>query len=168
MTSPRSIWPIALVILTSVLYQLAQRAMPRGANPFALLTLVYGIGVALCCTAGVIAGGRFAAAKLLPLFSWPSWLLAASVVGIEVGYLLAYRAGWTLGSAFAVASTASTVLLALIGLCFFAETLSVRRVCGLLLALGGLWLLLAPSHSRSSTSVAAVGAATAKEGAGLR
>jgi multidrug transporter EmrE-like cation transporter len=69
--------------------------------------------------------------------SWPTCLLALAVVGIEMGYLLAYRSGWKLGTTFAVASVATASMLALLGAAWFGDLLDGRRALGLALALAG-------------------------------
>jgi drug/metabolite transporter (DMT)-like permease len=81
------------------------------------------------------------------LKQWPIWVLALSVVGIEIGYLLAYRAGWPLATTTGVTYTSTMVLLALIGATFFSESISLRRAAGLALAMGGVWLLVAPTRA---------------------
>lgn len=78
---------------------------------------------------------------------WPIWALAASVVGIEIGYLLAYRAGWPLGTTTGITYTSTMVLLTVIGAAWFSEAMTMRRVAGIVLAIGGLWLLVTPPRT---------------------
>jgi len=138
--------PIMLVVASCVSYQLAQRSMSVAANPFAVVALVYALGIVACFALAPLVARPIGIADVHLLRDWPPWLLAASVVGIEVGYLLVYRTGWSLGTTVGVTYTLTIVLVAVIGATFFAEVLSLRRVAGLLFALAGLWLLLAPSH----------------------
>ena len=41
------IWPIALVILSSIVYQICAKSVPQDVNPFAALTVTYLIGAAV-------------------------------------------------------------------------------------------------------------------------
>jgi len=138
--------PIILVVASCVSYQLAQRAMSAAANPFAVVALVYALGIVACFALAPALVRPIGFADVHLLRDWPPWLLAASVVGIEVGYLLVYRTGWSLGTTVGVTYTLTIVLVAVIGATFFAEALSLRRIAGLFFALAGLWLLLAPNH----------------------
>ena len=38
------IWPIALVVLSNVVYQICAKSVPEGMNPFASLTVTYLVG----------------------------------------------------------------------------------------------------------------------------
>lgn len=137
------VYSIVLVIGSQVVYQLAVKAIPRDANPFGVLILVYGIAMVACMALAPLAGKPIAIVDIKRLLGWPALLLAVAVVGIEVGYLLAYRSGWTLGITFAVSSVATVTLLALLGVLLFGEHLDARRILGLVLALAGGWLVVA-------------------------
>ena len=136
--------PIALVVVSSVAYQLAQRSVPATANAYVVFSLVYLLGMVACLSITFLAARPICFADIQLLRTWPAWTLGASVVGIEVGYLWVYRTGWPLGAAVGVTYTLTVVLLALIGAAFFSEELSLRRIAGVLFALTGLWLLIEP------------------------
>ena len=137
------VYSIALVIASQVTYQLAVKAVPPGSNPFGVLIIVYGLAMVGCIVLSPLAGGPLAFADFRRLLSWPMCLLALAVVGIEIGYLLAYRSGWKLGATFAVTSVATVAVLALLGIVWFGELIDGKRVLGLLLALAGGWLVVA-------------------------
>jgi drug/metabolite transporter (DMT)-like permease len=137
--------PVLLVVVSSVAYQFAQRAVSSSANAFSVFVLVYLLGMVLCLILASLWGRPMGVADLQLLKTWPTWVLGTSVVGIEVGYLLAYRAGWPVGTAVGVTYTLTIGLLAVAGVIFLAEEISLRRVAGLAFSLAGLWLLLAPS-----------------------
>jgi multidrug transporter EmrE-like cation transporter len=137
------VYSIALVIASQVTYQLAVKAVPRDSNPFGVLIIVYGLAMIACCVLAPLAGKPIALADVKRLMSWPACLVALAVVGIEVGYLLAYRNGWTLGTTFAVTSVAAVTLLAVLGVAWFGDHVDGKRVLGLVLALAGGWLIVA-------------------------
>ncbi|MEX2160429.1 MAG: EamA family transporter [Anaerolineales bacterium] len=132
---------IALTVLSNVLYHLFQKAIPANVNPLISLAVTY-----------VVAAG--ATLLLLPLFplqgalgaelrkvNWSSVGLGAVIVGLELGFLLAYRAGWNLSVASLVANTAVAILLIPFGLMLFKEQLSALNILGIVLALAGLVLV---------------------------
>ncbi|GAB2174778.1 EamA family transporter [Dongia sp. agr-C8] len=133
---------ITIAILSQVLYHFAQKALPAGTRPFLLLAVVYAIATVSCLGLATVGARPLAMSDLKPLLSWPVVLLAASVVGIEIGYLLVYRQGWSVGLAFSVASTATVVLLAVTGLLLFRESLNAWQILGLGLAVAGTWLVV--------------------------
>lgn len=132
--------PIALVVISNVAYHVGQKAVPRAAHP-----LVATLGMYLVATLATLA--------LLPFLGPASWrgagvavhwsvaLVGVGIVGIEVGFLLAYRGGWPLSTTAVTATTLVALALLPIGLLVFRETLTPPRIAGLLLAVSGLWLL---------------------------
>ena len=138
---------IGLVVASLVGYQLAQRAMPTDANPFTVVAIAYFLGIIACAFLAPAVGKPIGLDDAALLRQWPIWVLAGSVVGIEIGYLLAYRAGWTLATTTGVTYTSSMVLLAVIGATSFSESISPRRAAGLALAISGVWLLSAPART---------------------
>ena len=82
----------ALVAVVSVAgYHLSIKAQSPTVNPFLPLAAAYFIAF-FVCVAGLFfwSDGSRSLTALRPSVVW----LALSVVGIEVGFLLAYRAGW--------------------------------------------------------------------------
>ena len=138
---------IALIVASLVGYQLAQRAMPAGANPFTVIAIAYLLGIIACGVLAPAVGRPIGLTDATLLRHWPIWVLAGSVVGIELGYLLAYRAGWPIAITTGITYTATMFVLAVIGTICFSEGFSPRRVAGIVLAMGGVWLLVAPART---------------------
>jgi len=136
------IWTMGIAIASQVAYHLAQKAMPASVKPFSVLAVAYVLAAVLSVALAPLTGASLGAATFRGVLAWPTYLLALSIVGIEVGFLLAYRSGWSLGIAFAVASTASVVFLGIIGALWFGDALNVRRVLGLALAMVGAALIV--------------------------
>jgi drug/metabolite transporter (DMT)-like permease len=138
---------IALVIGSLVAYQLAQRSMPTGTNPCTVVAIAYFLGMIACVVLAPKVGKPLGLDDISLLKHWPIWVLAGSVVGIEIGYLLAYRAGWQLAMTTGITYTSTMVLLGIVGATFFSESISLRSAAGLALAIGGVWLLVAPTRT---------------------
>ena len=132
---------IALTILSNVLYHLFQKVIPGNVNPLLSLAVTYLVAAA-------------ATLLLLPLFpvqgtlgaelrkiNWASVGLGAVIVGLELGFLLAYRAGWDLSLANLVSNTTVALLLIPFGLLLFKEQLSLVNILGVILAIAGLVLV---------------------------
>jgi len=131
--------PVALVAVSLVVYQLAQRIVSGGSNPWAPLLVAYVVGVAFCATALLVTAPSFIGE--LRALSAGSLVLGLAVVGIEFGYLMAHRAGWDLAALGMVGSVTATVLLAAIAASFLEEPLAIRGLAGIGCCVVGLALL---------------------------
>lgn len=136
-------WPVAIVVLSTVLYHVAQKSIPPAAPPVASLLVSYAVALV-----GTLA--------LLPFYpvpapvgrgfrqlNWASAAIGVCIVGVELGFLLAYRAGWRVSIGAAVSNAAVAALLVPVGLLAFHERLSGVNVLGLLLCVAGLFLAVA-------------------------
>jgi drug/metabolite transporter (DMT)-like permease len=132
---------IVITVVSNVLYHLFQKSIPSNVNPMLSLAATYLVAA-------------IATVALLPLFpvqgalgaelrkvNWASAGLGAVIVGLELGFLLAYRAGWNLSLASLVANTTVALLLIPLGKLLFKEELSFTNVVGIVLALAGLVLV---------------------------
>lgn len=132
------VYSMAIVIASQILYQLTVKAVPSKESPFGFLSLAYGLAMVVCLVLSRFEGKPLVLADFKRLsLSWQIWLLALAVVGIEFGYLLAYRSGWKVGVTYAVASATTISVLALIGLLWFSDALGVRGVLGVVLVFAG-------------------------------
>ncbi len=129
---------ISLAILSTLLYQLAQKLTPANANPILAITTTY-LSAFLLCLAILIffppKAGLLAAFRQL---SWTTYALAAAITGIEFGFLLAYRAGWNISILALFVNAAGTMLLVPVGVILFREKLSAVNVIGICLCILGL------------------------------
>lgn len=135
-----------LTVGANVAYHLCQRSIDRNTNPLASLIITYAIAL----IAALVAWLLFPVPSPAPLSTqlrsanWASYACGLSILGLELGFLLAYRAGWKVGVAALYSNAAVTVLLVPAGFLFFSERLDARKAVGLVLAGAGLWLLGRP------------------------
>ncbi len=136
--------PILLTISGGVLYHVSQKAIPQTVHPFVAVILAYAVGILLCAIGLAFdpagASGRFFVASL-KASNWAVVGVGVGAVVIEVGFLLAYRAGWNINSASVACNIAVALLLIPIGLLVFKEHLSWRAAAGIGCCLLGLYLL---------------------------
>jgi uncharacterized membrane protein len=136
-------FPPLLIILGLVMYQISQKSADENANPFILVIISYLIGI-VACIGGYFLFPRQEDAALLPMLKSIGWTAVGIGIGatlIEVGFFLAYRAGWSVGILPLSVTAFSTILLVIIGIFVFRESLSIEKVIGVLLCLGGLILI---------------------------
>ena len=132
---------MALIVVSVTSYQLLQKALPAQANPFLSLSLTYLLSLLVCLALLLVFPLRTGLGEALRQMNWATYALALAVVGIEVGFLLAYRAGWQISKAPLVATAIGTLVLVPAGALLFAERVSLSQAAGVLLCLIGLVLI---------------------------
>ncbi|MGE5631087.1 MAG: hypothetical protein ACM3TR_08335 [Caulobacteraceae bacterium] len=73
--------------------------------------------------------------------NWTSFALGAAIFGIEVGFLLAYRAGWDVSLANIISAVLVTLVLIVFGITLYHEKLTVANCIGVLLCIIGIVLI---------------------------
>lgn len=129
-----------LAIVSSTLYHIFQKSTPTEVNPALSLLVTYG-------TAAIATLGLFIfyppqnLATDFAKLNWASYALGLSIVGLELGILLAYRFGWQISLLGIVVHIAAALLLLPIGLILFREKLTPLNLLGILLCIAGLVLV---------------------------
>jgi drug/metabolite transporter (DMT)-like permease len=131
---------VALTIAGNIAYHVLNKSVAPNAHPFASLVATYGIGLlfslgvlVLTAPQGVVNG--------LKALNWASYALGIVVVLLEVGFLLAYRAGWKISVAAVYSNVAVGLLLLPIGYLLYRETMTATNVVGIALAVVALVLM---------------------------
>lgn len=132
---------IALTILSNILYHLFQKVIPGNVNPLVSLAVTYLVAAAATLLLLPLFPLQGALAAEVRKVNWASIALGGVIVGLELGFLLAYRAGWNLSLANLVSNTTVAILLIPFGLLLFKEDLSPLNILGVILALAGLVLV---------------------------
>ena len=138
---------LGIAIAGQVLYQLMQKGVSHGAHPVLSLLAFYLLAALLSLPLLLLFPLSGTLTEGLRGLNGPVLGVAASIVLIELGFLLAYRAGGSLQSSYVTSAAFTTGLLVLIGWAAYAEQLSVSKVAGLGMALAGIWLLSRPTPS---------------------
>lgn len=135
------LWPILLVVFSNVVYQICAKSVPESVNPLASLTITYSIG------ALASAALFFATGKGQSLFSeyrkmnWSSYALGIAVLGLEVGFIYAYKAGWQVSTASIVQSSVLSLALIVVGYFLFHETITWNKLLGIGICMVGLFFI---------------------------
>jgi drug/metabolite transporter (DMT)-like permease len=133
---------LILVVASNVLYHVAQKSTPRGADPYLATAVAYLVALPLALTLWYLRPERIALVEGLRALNGWSVAVGVTIVGVEMGFLLAYRAGWNVSMASALSSATLAGLLVVVGLVFFRERLVPSQWLGLALCVGGIVLLV--------------------------
>lgn len=131
--------PLISVIVANVFYHNIAKCQPTNANPFLSLTISYIVSACATFLLFCINNGNFKA-DIVNL-NWTSFFLGLAIVGIELGYILLYRNGWTISTAALVANITVAILLLIIGFLIYKENISFYQILGTILCISGLLLI---------------------------
>ena len=132
------VWPIALVVLSNIVYQICAKSVPSGMNPLASLTVTYLVG-AVVSTVLYYALNMGADLKAeLSRLNWAPIVLGVVIVGLEVGFIYAYKAGWQVSTASIVQSSFLAIALIFVGFLMYHEALTWNKLLGVVICLVGL------------------------------
>ena len=134
------IWPVALIVLSNTMYQVCAKSVPDKMDPMASLTVTYLIGAVLSGGLYFMLGGRSLMQEYHRL-NWAPLVLGVAIVGLEVGSIFAYRAGWQVSTKYVMQSAFISVALLVIGYLVYHEALSWSKVLGMAICLAGLFLM---------------------------
>ena len=132
----------AIVAVTGAVgYQYFVKRIPETLNPIVSIMGMYIVVLVL-------------GAALLPLFSseggirnqvrqlsWIQIALAISVIMVELGFLLMYRYGWSLGTGNLVTGVFVNVILVGLGVALLGEKMSFTNAVGIVLCILGVALI---------------------------
>jgi len=135
------VFSIVIIVISNVLYNICQKSTPEGVNPFSSLLVTY-------LTASIITIITlllfYMDKNLVQSFkglNWTSIVLGISIVGLEFGYLMAYRSGWNISEGSLVANIILALMLIPVGMLFYKEGFALTKTIGVLFCIVGLLLL---------------------------
>src|SRR2546427_109265 len=136
--------PVTAMRTTRVLVWLASRVVSVTENTTVLasgemwVSPASGLAIALAVLAFDAPRGIVLSLREL---NWASYGLGVVVISLEVGFLLAYRAGWQVSVAALYSNVAVGLLLIPIGSLLYRETLTISQGAGIVLAVISLILM---------------------------
>lgn len=135
------VWPIGLIVISNILYHVAAKQSPEQMNPMASLTVTYLVGAFVSAILYFVTnrGGDFISE--FKHLNFAPFLLGLVIVGLEAGYIYAYRIGWTVGTASITQSAILAVALIFVGYFAYAEKITWNVVLGAVICLVGLFFI---------------------------
>lgn len=135
------VFSIFLIVASNVLYNICQKMTPHKANPFMALLITYVTAAVLVFFAFKFSKSDQGFYQSLTELNWTSIALGVAIVGLELGYLMAYRAGWNISIGSLVANIFLAIMLIPIGVFFFQEGFGFNKIVGTLFCIVGLILI---------------------------
>lgn len=132
------IWPIALLVASNIIYHICAKSIPEEANAFVTLTVSYLIGAVCCAVAAIASTGGANFVKDLGKLNWAPYVLGIVIVGLEAGFIYAYKAGWQVSTAAIVQSSFLSTALIAVGALIYHEPITWNKLVGVVICLIGL------------------------------
>ena len=135
------IWPVALVITANVFYQICAKSVPHEIDPFASIIVTYLVGAAASAILYYVLGPGGNLLKEYGKLNWAPFILGIVIIGLEVGWIYAYKAGWQVSTGFIVQSAFLAVVLLFVGYFLYHEALTWNKLAGVAVCLAGLVII---------------------------
>jgi drug/metabolite transporter (DMT)-like permease len=132
---------LGLTVLSNLVYHVAQKLTPSQANPMLSLVATYLMAAMVCLLLLPLFPVQGSLVVGLRQLNWSAAALALAVVGLELGFLLAYRAGWNISLAGFLSNATVGVVLIPVGLLLFREKLAPINVIGVFVCIVGLIMM---------------------------
>ena len=134
-------WPLGLVVISNVFYQICAKSVPDKMNPLASLTITYVVGAIASLVLYYALNRGENIIMEYQKTNWAPFILGIVIVGLEVGYIYAYKAGWPVSVAQIVQSAVLAVILIFVGYMLYKEAITWNKIVGIIICLAGLGLI---------------------------
>ena len=117
------------------------KSLPGDVDPFGALMVTYLVAAIISGLIFVFAVGPSNVGVEITKINWISVVLAIAIVGLEVGYVFVYRAGWAVSTASVVANIGLACVLLVVGYLLYKENVSLTQILGIIACMIGLILI---------------------------
>lgn len=135
------VFSIVLIVASNILYNICQKSTPESANPMSSLLITYLTASTITLITYFLYYTDKSLVQSVRELNWTSIALGVAIVGLEFGYLMAYRAGWNISVGSLVANILLALMLIPVGVLIYQEGFALNKILGVVLCLIGLILL---------------------------
>lgn len=134
-------WPILLIVSSNIVYHICAKSMPSEIDPFASLTVTYVIGALTSAVLYFLLNRNGSLLREYSRLNWAPLVLGIVIVGLEAGYIYAYKVGWQVSTASVVQNSLLAVVLIFVGYLLYHEALTWNKLLGVGICLVGLFVI---------------------------
>ena len=135
------LWPIVLVVCSNIIYQISAKSVPTEMDAMASMTITYLVGAVCSAILFFVFNKNGSLLQEYSRMNLAPALLGLSVVGLEVGFLYAYKVGWPVSTASIVQSAFLSVALVVVGALLYHEAITPNKILGVAVCLVGIYFL---------------------------
>ena len=132
--------PVAVAVITNVLYHVASKSIPTDQNAFMGLVVNY----ATALIASAILFFLTPHEKILTELTRANWaciLMGLSITGVEVSFVMIYRMGGEISTVSLIVNILLALAMLIIGGIFYHEQISLQKIFGAMFCIVGVILL---------------------------
>lgn len=137
------LWPVLLVVVANVFYNICTKSTPQQVNPYASLMVTYFVSALVTGAVFLCSQSVSMIPDELKKLNWTSIALGFSIIALEAGYIYLFRAGWKISSGSVVCNISLAVVLLFVGYFLYQETISLKQLIGVAVCAAGLYLITA-------------------------
>ena len=131
------LWPIMLAVGADIVYQICAKSPPAKMNPLAALAGTYVVSAGTAVAGYLVLHRGSGLMQEYTHLNWPPFVLGIALVGLEVGSIYMYRVGWNVNNGYMMQSICIMIALVFVGLLLYHETLTPRKIIGIIICLIG-------------------------------
>lgn len=135
------VWPIVLVVFSNIIYQICAKEVPKDMDAMASMTITYFVGAVCSAIMYFVMDKNGNLLQEYMKINWAPIFLGVSVVGLEVGFIYAYKNGWAVSKASIIQSVFLAVALIIVGAVLYHEAITANKVIGIVICLIGLYFI---------------------------
>lgn len=133
--------PVILMIVANTLYSVTAKVTPTDVDTFASVSLTYSVCIVYALIMFFITSSNKNYFKEIKKANWTAPALGACLVCLEVSTILLFRVGWELSVGLLLAYVLLAVVLVIVGRLFYKETLTTKRIIGIVISIAGVVLV---------------------------
>lgn len=135
------LYPILIVVCANTIYHISAKSTPADISPFASLAISYAIAAVVSLVCFFLSSTQKNILLEAGKINWATLTLSASIVFLELGYILVYRVGWKVSVASLTANISVACILLIAGILLYHETITLRQCAGIAICLVGLYFI---------------------------
>lgn len=143
--------PIAIVVISNVIYDVSAKAIREDLNAYAGTTIIYTILAIFYFLVFIVLNPGDPIGEQAARVNWAVVTLALGSIGLESGYIFLYRAGWNISLGGMVCNVLLAMCMLAVGQLIFRETVSLIQYLGVLFCIAGLFLVFKAGSSTAAT-----------------
>ena len=134
-------WPIGLLVLSNVFYHITAKSLPADVDAFFSMAITYVVGAVVSLVLYLTIGNGENLQAQISGLNWAPFVLGLAVVGLEVGAIFMYKAGWEVSVGNIVQAIFVAIALLFVGVLVYKEALTGTKIAGIAACLAGIFLL---------------------------
>ena len=137
----RYYFPVFIAVFSNIIYDISAKSIPSDLHAMGLLVITYLTSAACALILFFITADDRNLFKELKKVNWAVFVLAIGCTGIDLGYILLFRAGWQISVGSLVCNIGLAISMIIVGVLFYKEKITAYHIVGISLCLGGFVLI---------------------------